>query len=201
VPGNRVPARFLHIPRGAPLAPLTLEEHTVITNLARRTGAAALTATAAAVLLGVGAPAAGAATAPGNSDLASVRAATAKYHDVDVALADGYVPVSDCEELPGVGAMGIHYLNPQLASDLTVTATQPEVLLYMPTENGLKLVAVEYFEAAVGQPTPSVLGRNFDGPMPGHNENMPTHYDLHLWVWKNNPAGVATAWNPALSCD
>jgi hypothetical protein len=173
----------------------------VTTTLTRRAGAAALSTAAAAVLLATSAPAADAASSAGNSDLAAVRAATAKYHDVDRALADGYVPVSDCEELPGVGTMGIHYLNPQLAGDLTVDATRPEVLLYLPTEGGLKLVAVEYFQADAGQARPSVLGRPFDGPMAGHSEGMPTHYDLHLWIWKNNPAGIATAWNPALSCD
>jgi hypothetical protein len=37
--------------------------------------------------------------------------------------------------------------------------------------------------------------------MAGHSPGMPWHYDLHLWIWKNNPDGIASAWNPALSCD
>ena len=47
-----------------------------------------------------------------NRQLAAVRAATAKYHNVAAAEAAGYVPVSPCEELPGQGAMGVHYLCP-----------------------------------------------------------------------------------------
>ena len=107
--------------------------------------------------------AAGAQAAPGVTDsdalqgLAQVRQATAKYHDVNQALADGYIPVSPCEALPGAGAMGIHYLNPALASDLAIDPLAPEILLYAPSGNGLRLVGVEYFVAYVGQPAPSVL--------------------------------------------
>ncbi len=132
--------------------------------------------------------------------LAELRQATAKYHDVGRALADGYIPVSGCEALPGVGAMGIHYLNPGLASDLTVDPLAPEVLLYAPSGDGLRLVGVEYFVASVGQPTPTVLGQTLDGPMAGHSPGMPEHYDLHAWVWQANPAGMFSAWNPSLSC-
>ena len=132
----------------------------------------------------------------------AVRNATAKFHDVDVALAAGYVPVSHCEELPGTGAMGIHYLHPDLAADHRLVPTQPEVLLYEPTEDGLVLVGVEYFvaEEAVRGSAPSVLGRRLNGPMAGHSPQMPTHYDLHLWVWRDNPDGLSADWNPAVSC-
>jgi hypothetical protein len=136
--------------------------------------------------------------------LAAVRQATARYHDVNVALADGYVPVSGCEELPGQGAMGVHYLNPALAQDLESDPAKPEVLLYLPKEDGeLRLIGVEYFQASAGRTAaqaPAILGVKFDGPMPGHNPQMPEHFDLHVWVWANNPAGMFAAWNPALSC-
>ena len=29
---------------------------------------------------------------------------------------------------------------------------------------------------------------------------MPTHYDLHVWVGKHNPAGIFTPFNPSLHC-
>jgi hypothetical protein len=158
------------------------------------------TAATAAVVVGQGAPASGAA---GGRDLAEVRAATARFHDVAVATAEGYVPVSGCEELPGAGAMGIHYLNPGLAADGLVDPQRPEVLLYLPSDDGLRLVGVEWFvaEAASGGQRPSVLGRGFDGPMPGHSEGMPSHYDLHAWIWAHNPTGTWQAWNPALTCE
>jgi hypothetical protein len=49
-------------------------------------------------------------------------------------------------------------------------------------------------------PAPSVLGQTFDGPMAGHNPSMPWHYDLHVWLWAHNPAGLFAQFNPALSC-
>jgi hypothetical protein len=172
-----------------------------MTTLAHRCAAAGLSAAAAAGLIGATAASAAAAPSAGHSDLAAVRAATAKYHDVAVAEAAGYIPVSGCEAEPGVGVMGIHYLNPKLASDPVIDPTQPEVLLYLPTDGGLQLVGVEYFVAADAvTERPTVLGYPFEGPMAGHSPGMPTHYDKHLWIWRHNPDGVGSPWNPALSC-
>ncbi len=134
------------------------------------------------------------------TQLATVRQTTAKYHDVSQAIADGYIPVSGCEEHQGLGAMGIHYLKPALAMDLDLDPLAPELLLYVPSGTGLRLVAVEYFVADVGQPHPSLFGRAFDGPMPGHTPDMPVHYDLHVWLWQANPAGIFAQWNPSLHC-
>lgn len=171
------------------------------TTTARRLAATgALVTAATAALVGAAATSSAAPVGSGKSELAAVRAATAKYHDVDVARADGYIPVSGCEQLPGAGAMGIHYLNPRLAGDLAVDPTTPEVLLYVPTSDGMRLVGVEYFVADAGQQRPDALGRDVDGPMAGHSPQMPTHYDLHVWLWKHNPAGTFAGFNPALSC-
>jgi hypothetical protein len=136
--------------------------------------------------------------------LASIRSATAKYHDVNVALADGYIPVSPCEASPA-GTMGIHYLNPGLVGG-PIDRLHPQILLYLPTADGLELVGVEYFRPDADQnlstssDRPSLLGQPFNGPMVGHNPQMPIHYDLHVWLWKHNPAGMFAIWNPALSC-
>ena len=105
-----------------------------------------------------------------DAELDAIRGATEKYRDVQVALAEGYIPdpsgacVSAAHEgLPAeLGAMGIHYLNPAL---LKITATEPRVdgesthtdfmnpaiLLYEPhTDGSLELVSVEnlVFQAA-----------------------------------------------------
>jgi hypothetical protein len=40
----------------------------------------------------------------------------------------------------------------------------------------------------------------FDGPMLGHNPKMPIHYDLHVWVYRDNPAGMFAMWNPLVRC-
>ncbi|MEJ7701588.1 MAG: hypothetical protein WKF71_18380 [Pyrinomonadaceae bacterium] len=150
-------------------------------------------------------------------NLAQVRRATAKYHRVEEAVADGYVSTVDCVSSPD-GGMGIHYIKPFLASNLTLDVTQPELLLYEPMKNGkLRLVGVEYFVPVIvngvgpwfgstappeGQynQAPELYGQTFDGPMPGHNTGMPWHYDLHVWVWKHNPSGMFADFNPTVQC-
>lgn len=150
-------------------------------------------------------------------NLADVRSATAKYHRVEVALADGYVADHVCVARPS-GGMGIHYVNPSLTTNTILNLRQPEVLLYEPMKNGkLRLVAVEYFAPALVNrapwfgtippmppdhfaPAPSLFGQTFVGPMPGHISAMPWHYELHVWVWKNNPAGMFAQFNPTVQC-
>jgi hypothetical protein len=29
---------------------------------------------------------------------------------------------------------------------------------------------------------------------------MPWHYDLHVWLWEDNPTGLFAMFNPAISC-
>jgi hypothetical protein len=142
-----------------------------------------------------------------NQTLVTARQVSEKYHDLDAAVADGYVPASGCVELPGVGGMGVHYLNPSYAADPAIRADQPEELLYEPRSDGsLQLVGVEYFRADADQDLstdddrPSLDGVAFDGPMLGHGPGMPIHYDLHVWVWKANPAGTFAEWNPNVHC-
>jgi hypothetical protein len=134
--------------------------------------------------------------------------ATWKYRDIDTALAAGYVSVSECTELPGVGGMGYHYLHPALAGDTVVDPARPELLVYQKDARGrLRLGAVEYFVAdadqnlATDDDRPSLFGKYaFDGPMEGHEPGMPIHYDLHVWLYRHNPAGQLSAWNPNVKC-
>ncbi|MRX45352.1 hypothetical protein [Agromyces kandeliae] len=133
--------------------------------------------------------------------VAQVRAATARFHDVDVAIAEGYVDTHECSASAD-GAMGIHFVNPALiAPGAPVDPTRPPVLMYGPSASGdLELWGVEFFEPDVGQPTPVFGTVAFDGPMPGHDPEMPVHYDLHVWTGKHNPSGLYAPFNPSLSC-
>jgi hypothetical protein len=126
--------------------------------------------------------------------LAQVRAATAKYHDVDEAILDGYAPLGGCVALPTGPAMGIHYANLQKV-DGEIKLDEPEILVYLPeTDGGLRLVAVEYMIPKVLAPElPELYGRHFhEGPM--------DTWTLHAWVWRNNPAGMFEDFNSKLSC-
>ena len=93
--------------------------------------------------------------------LAAVRGATARYHRVDAALADGYVRGASCASSV-FGGKGITYQNAALF-DGVVEPAAPEVLNYEPMENGrLRLVGVTFLvRAAVWDPfraTPPTLG-------------------------------------------
>lgn len=52
-----------------------------------------------------------------------------------------------------------------------------------------------------GRIDPTMLGQPLDGPMPGHDADMPVHDDLHAWVYTNNPSGELAPWNPGVSCE
>ncbi len=118
---------------------------------------------------------------------------------VSLVIADGYFSTIDCVESP-FGTMGIHYVNPALM-DCTVDETQPEILLYVPTEKGFRLVGVEYFiPSACVSSAPELFGKDMDGPMPGHGPGQPEHYDLHVWLWQANPDGIFEEWHPNINC-
>jgi hypothetical protein len=158
--------------------------------------------------------------------LAAVRAATAQFHQVSVAVSAGYLDPTGraCDQI-AIGAMGIHSPNFALQGTQELDPLKPEVLLYLPKpEGGHRLVGVEYIQfvllrnPATGQvapwtspdpwpasyqvvtPTPALFGQTFNGPMPGHFPGMPWHWDLHAWIWANNPTGIFEPWNPAISC-
>jgi hypothetical protein len=104
------------------------------------------------------------APAPGEPDLDAIRMATERFRDVNVALAEGFIPdptgmcvTAAMEGQPAEnGAMGIHYFRPDLLGltgppnprvNGTGTYTDfnaPAVLIYEPQPDGsLELVAVE----------------------------------------------------------
>ncbi len=136
--------------------------------------------------------------------LAQLRRDLTPYKDVGRALTDGFVPVSECTESPD-GGMGVHFLNPARAM-APVDPAKPAILLYAPTSAGYELMGAEWFQADADQDVttdgdrPSLWGRPFDGPMLGHEPGMPVHYDLHVWLFEANPAGVFAPWNPSVSC-
>ena len=150
-------------------------------------------------------PSANAAKAEQNQLLATIRGATARYHQVDAALADGYVLGSPCESMPGQG-IGIHYRKPSLLNAV-VDPSQPELLVYEPRSNGdIELVAVAFVvPAAAWDPThssPPMLGDQIfeDKRTPDWSSPPFPNYELHVWVWKENPNGMYATTNPKVSC-
>jgi hypothetical protein len=147
-------------------------------------------------------------------ELARVRAALEKYQDPYVAVRDGYLSTIGCVHyahagghgrLPyAAGGMGIHFVNVGLVGPVP-DPMRPAVLLYEPHEGRMRLVGAEWFvPLATGvKERPTLFGRPFDGPMEGHEPLLPRelhHYDLHVWLWKENPSGLFSPTNPALTC-
>ena len=64
---------------------------------------------------------------PDTTWLADTRRATARYHQVGVAIADGFVPTPECAAHPTQGGMGIHYVNPARIADPALDANEPEI--------------------------------------------------------------------------
>lgn len=132
-------------------------------------------------------------------ELAEVRSATAKYKDPENAVADGYLP-----EEHAVCGMGYHYPHEDFLAALqtgdpakigkylaSLDRTEPPVLAYGETDEGLVLGAVEYLtmtpeETDFFTSTEEDHWHPFVGPL----------YALHAWVHAPNPEGVFHPVNP-----
>ena len=124
-----------------------------------------------------------------------------------------------------LGAMGIHYFRPDL---LGITAPpsprvngvgthtdflKPSILIYEPQADGsMELVAVENlvfaaaWKAAGNAEPPSFHGVPYDTMIDDPNTPLDEahmfepHFDRHVWIYRDNPNGVFTPLNPAVSC-
>ncbi len=137
--------------------------------------------------------------------IAQMRSATAKYHDINVARADGYVDDGfGCVSDPTLGGMGWHLIRDDLHADPAIDPLKPELLIYEPKKNGgMKFIAVEYevyqqdwTNAGNTQPR-SLLGKQFEALT---FEGIPPVYGLHVWLWAENPAGMLEDFNPKIRC-
>jgi hypothetical protein len=135
-----------------------------------------------------------------------VRAATQQYIDVNAATAAGYAPFLGCVSGSDHGAMGIHYVNGALLGPSSVDPSQPQALIYEPSNGKMRLVGVEFIvDSATWLSThtaPPVLeGQVFllnDAP---NRFNIPAFFELHVWAWRDNPQGAFVDWNNSVTCE
>ena len=124
-------------------------------------------------------------------ELAAARSATAKYHDIAQAEADGYTNTG--VYIPGEG---LHYANFSLF-DTTFDPERPEALIYAPVagEDRLELVAVEYL-------VPLALSANAPAGFTGNadvwkqDEEGFGLWEMRAWIWMHNPNGMFAETNP-----
>lgn len=155
---------------------------------------------------------------------APAHSATAKYNSLNLAKKSGYSILADaagitCIDEPQLGAQGVHYVKGDLVNDPAIDAKDPESLVYAPDRHGgLHLAALEYVvikadwdahtsPAASGAPPwvktppPNLFGQDFNVTDAPNRYGLPAFYSLHAWIWKENPAGTFTMWNPSVRCD
>lgn len=122
-----------------------------------------------------------------HQEIAKLRAAVAPYHNIEKAMADGYVI-----EVPGYFPhMGFHYLNGELM-DQEFDLEHPELLLYVPMPNGeLRFVGVEYATPIEDLDNPPPAPEGFSGEEDHwHINEEASLWTLHVWVGLQNPDGI-----------
>jgi len=161
-----------------------------------------------------------------NQQLAEVRRATAKYHDINVAIEDGFAIFGgngECEA-DEEETNGIIYTNLSRVRQQGVIAEEPELLFYFPTGDGnLRLAAVGYFNRALYIDTRGIIPGTFPSrldPLPPYFEEvsgpfqlfnqpstgpdiepgLPWFYGMRVWIWSPNPEGMFALHNPRLNC-
>lgn len=166
------------------------------------------------LIVAVAAPGAACAGEVDKAQVNAMRQALAKYEDPFVAVRDLYLSTIGCVHYDGMkmeghmdypkGGMGIHFVNVTLQGP--PDPMKPNVLIYEPQKDGkLKLVAIEWLvPLAAAKERPSLLGQAFQGPMEGHEPLIPQgfhHYDLHMWLFKENPNGMFSPTHPDVTCE
>lgn len=125
-------------------------------------------------------------------ELQQVRAATAKYRNIENAKKDGYVDIEvDVEN------MGHHFMKKSLV-DATFDLKQPEILVYNKNHEGQQeLVAAEYAIPLELSPDAAPAGFSGTKDVWDHNTGFGL-WLLHAWVWAYNPDGVFNPTNPTV---
>jgi hypothetical protein len=135
-----------------------------------------------------------------------VRAGTKQFLDVNNATAAGYATLLGCVAGTDHGAMGVHYVNATLLSNLTLDPAQPQALIYEPSNGKMTLVGVEFILdsaswLAANDNTPPVLdGQVFNFVDAPNRFNIPSFFELHVWAWRDNPQGAFVDWNNHVTC-
>ena len=149
---------------------------------------------------------------PSALQIARMRAATATFHNIANAEDASYGLLHDlagltCIAMPGEGGMGVHFVNGALVGDPGLDIRTPEALVYAPDRDGtLRLAALEFivdkaaWDAHHSKP-PRLFGGTFFDQTPAPNRfGLAPFYSQHVWIWKNNPAGMLAMWNPTVHC-
>lgn len=138
-----------------------------------------------------------------------VRDVTGQFRD-DPRLAEGanYFLGFGCVSGGDFGAMGLHYINMELVGDGEINPYKPEIILFEPLPNGkFRVTGADYlvdattWDANHPEGPPELFGQLFQFFDEPNRFHLHSFYTLHVWAWKDNPAGTFSNWNPNVSCD
>ncbi len=135
-----------------------------------------------------------------------VRQATERFKDVAVAKAEGYALQFGCVTGDDSGAMGLHYINPDLVNSGILDPTRPQIIIYEPaTDGSLQLIGADFLVMAdawnaTHAGPPQLMGQFFHLFTSPNRFGLPAFYTLHVWAWKDNPNGAFVNWHPSVSC-
>ena len=163
-----------------------------------------------------------------NHQLAQLRAATARYHDINVAQEEGFTVLNAgaCHNGDDGNPVGISYVNIPRFLSAEVNPDEPEFLSYIPTGDGnVRLTGVAFGNRSLFRDTrpPETPGYRA-GLFPWQQFVIPTYleevsgpfslfeqsarrtfsgrwlYIITTWPWAPNPNGMFADGNPSLSC-
>lgn len=141
-----------------------------------------------------------------------IKLATEKFKDPEAARTAGYRPLG-----PDMPNMGVHWIHTGIAVQRSIDFERPSTLTYLPVDGALRLTGVAYTAPVkAGEKAPKLPGEimswhyhsgNLEKEAHGvHNEEMQKDEEsrmnlamLHAWVWSENPDGIFSADNWALS--
>jgi hypothetical protein len=138
-----------------------------------------------------------------------VHNATARYTNINTAIAEGWVTATPCVSGPNTGAMGVHLVLPARISSGVLSAEQPQALIYEPMANGaMRLVGVEFIVLAdiwaSNNPrggVPALDGNLLNYVGAPNRYGLPAFYEMHVWAWEQNPLGNYADWNTHVTCE
>jgi hypothetical protein len=140
----------------------------------------------------------GAPSAVNDDPIVTIKRVTARYHDLDAALADGFVFLHGCETRPEEGPAGALYVNFDRLLDGVIDPSLPDALLYEPGTNAPpKLLGVELaipYPMWPGTQAPRFMRAEFQ------REDEFGVFGLHIWAWTKNPEGMFAEANPDIDC-
>ena len=145
--------------------------------------------------------------AKGGALVRTVREATERFQDVEVAKSEGYALQFGCVSGSDSGAMGMHFVNGKLVGDGELDPTKPEIVIYEPQPNGqLKLIGADFLVLADAWNAkhagpPEMMGQLFHLFEAPNRFGLPAFYTLHVWAWKESPTGSFVNWHQNVSCN